>query len=135
MAELPVKEGVRLLSSVQAMHLTQQILHLSVLILLFEAHGPRLDSGRRGVMLRASVARMVAISSVVAGVIATRVAFTGVVRATSITQPSVTMGVEFVAVVPATRVAVASVIVVPSAVTGVGGTSMIEARIGVWVRV
>jgi len=124
MAELPMKEGVCLLLNVQAMHLTQQFLHLSVLILLFEVHGPCLDSGHRGVVLRASVVRMVTISSVVAGVIAMRVAFTGVIRVTSIAQPSVTMGVKFVAV-----------IVVPSAVTGVGGMSMIEAKIGAWVRV
>src|SRR6266850_1661849 len=135
MVELPVKEGVCLLLNVQAVHLTQQFLHLLVLILLFEAHGPRLDSRCGGVVLRALVVRMVTILSVVAGVIATRVTFMGVIRAMSIAQPSVMMGVKFIAGVPAMRVAVALVIVVPSTVMGVGGTSMIEAKIGVWVRV
>jgi len=124
-----------LLPNIQAMHPTQQILHLTVLILLLEVHGLHLDSGRRGVALGAMVMRMVAILSVMVGMIATRVAFAGVIRVALIVQLLVAMGIVFVAVIPAMRIVVALVVVVPSTAMGVGGSSVIMARVRVWVRI
>jgi hypothetical protein len=55
-----MKEGVCLLVDIQPMHLAQQILHLMILLLLFEADSPGLDSGHGGVTLRTAVTGVVA---------------------------------------------------------------------------